>query len=217
MVYSDLSMIVLRRVLEAASGIPIDKYVDSVFYKPLGMNNTSFLPALRLPTAYCAPTEIDEQWRKKKVQGYVHDQAAAMLGGVSGNAGLFSNVYDIGKITYMLKNGGRYGDRNFLAPETVAYFTSKQEKDNRRALGWDRPGDNDNMASTYCSELTYGHTGFTGIGVWVDPQYDLVFIFLSNRTFPSANNRKLISNLIRPRMQTLLYESIFEYQNRRPV
>lgn len=209
--YSDLSMIVLRRVVEAVSGKSLDVLVDSVFYKPLGMDNTAFLPALNLPDKYCAPTEIDMKWRKKKVQGYVHDQAAAMLGGVSGHAGLFSNVYDLAKLMGMLRNGGRSADHAYLDPKTIDYFTRKQMDGSRKALGWDRPGDGGTLTSLHCSDRTFGHTGFTGIGVWVDPKYDLVYIFLSNRTFPDAGNRKLIQENIRPRIQGLVYEAMMAY------
>lgn len=212
--YSDLSMIVLRRVIEAITQVPIDRYTDSVFYRPLGMNSTGFNPALTRPDRLCAPTEIDGKWRKKKVQGYVHDQAAAMFGGVSGHAGLFSNVYDVAKLMLALKSAGRGSDTRFFTPETVDYFTRKQVDGNRKALGWDRPGDGGTMASTLCSERTYGHTGFTGICVWVDPKFDLVYVFLSNRTWPNAENRKLISMNIRPRIQDLAYQAILAYERR---
>ena len=212
--YSDLSMIVLRRVIESVTQTPLDRYVDSVFYRPLGMNSTCFNPALTQPERYCAPTEIDNKWRNKKVQGYVHDQAAAMFGGVSGHAGLFSNVYDVAKLMLMLKSAGRGTDTRWFTPETVDYFTRKQVDGNRKALGWDRPGDGGSMATTLCSDRTYGHTGFTGIGVWVDPQYDLVYVFLSNRTFPNAENRKLINMNIRPRIQELAYQAILAYERR---
>jgi beta-N-acetylhexosaminidase len=215
--YSDLSMIVLRRVIEAIIQEPIDRFVDSTFYQPLGMNSTGFNPAITKPERTCAPTEIDSKWRHKKVQGYVHDQAAAMFGGVSGHAGLFSNVYDIAKLMLMLKSAGRGLDTHWFTPETVDYFTRKQVDGNRKALGWDRPGDGGTMATNLCSERTYGHTGFTGIGVWVDPQYDLVYVFLSNRTFPNAENRKLIQMNIRPRIQELAYQAILAFERRGAV
>jgi len=212
--YSDLSMIVLRRVLESVSGVPIERFVDSVYYRPMGMGSTCFNPALNHPEWACAPTEMDTVWRKGKVQGYVHDQAAAMLGGVSGHAGLFSNLYDVGKMLFMMKNGGNYGGTQYLRPEVVALFTSKQVSGNRKALGWDRPGDGGTLASKSCSDRTFGHTGFTGIAVWVDPAYDVAYVFLSNRTFPDAGNKKLINDLIRPRMQDLIYQSIASYRTK---
>lgn len=213
--YSDLSMIVLRRVLESASGVPFEQFVDSVFYRPIGMDHTCFNPALNRPGVLCPPTEIDNYWRMKKVQGYVHDQASAMLGGVSGHAGLFSNVYDLAKMMLMVKNGGTYGDVTWFAPKTVQKFTAKQLSNSRKALGWDRPEPVDGgPTSNYASQKSFGHTGFTGISVWVDPQYDLVYIFLSNRTFPSAENKKLIRQNIRPAIHDVIYESIFAYEKR---
>lgn len=213
--YSDLSMIVMRRVLEGASGIPFEKYVDSVFYKPLGMDNTCFNPAIKMPKKTCAPTEIDNLWRKKKIQGYVHDQSAAVLGGVSGNAGLFSNVYDLAKLLLMVKNGGSSGDQTYFDAATVQYFTSRQQSDNRRGLGWDKadPG-HASSCSDRASALTYGHLGFTGICVWVDPKYDLVYIFLSNRTWPDVENKKLQQLDIRNRILDKVYEAIHAWERR---
>jgi beta-N-acetylhexosaminidase len=216
--YSDLSMIVMRRVLEGASGIPFEKYLDSVFYKPLGMDNTCFNPAIKMPKKTCAPTEMDNLWRHKKVQGYVHDQSAAILGGVSGNAGLFSNIYDIAKLLLMVKNGGSTGDQQYFDSTTVKYFTSRQQGDNRRGLGWDKA---DPVHGSSCSDkasaLTYGHLGFTGICVWVDPRYDLVYIFLSNRTWPDAENKKLQQMDIRNRILDKVYEAIHVWEKRENV
>lgn len=218
--YSDLSMIVMNKIIEAVTGTTLDKYVDSVFYKPMGMNNTSFNPAICQPGKLCAPTEVDDYWRHKTVQGYVHDQAAAMLGGVSGHAGLFSNVYDLAKIMYMVKNGGKYGEMEYFTPEIVERFTEKQLESSRKALGWDRPepiASDHSPCGQYVSPRTYGHTGFTGIGVWVDPEWDVIYIFLSNRTFPKATNKKLIYENIRPKIQDVIYESIFAYEDRQTM
>lgn len=216
--YSDLSMIVMRRVLEGASGVPFERYVDSALYKPLGMESTSFNPAIRLPARTCAPTEMDDYWRKKKVQGYVHDQSAAMLGGVSGNAGLFSNVYDLAKLLLMVKSGGVSGDQTFFDRATVDFFTRRQQSDNRRGLGWDKadPG-HASSCSDRASALTYGHLGFTGICVWVDPKYDLIYIFLSNRTWPDANNKKLQQLDIRNRILDRVYQAIHAWEKRDPA
>lgn len=213
--YSDLSMIVMRRVLEGASGISFEKYVDSVFYQPLGMENTCFVPALRMPDKYCAPTEIDSYWRNKKVQGYVHDQAAAMLGGVSGNAGLFSNIYDLAKLLLMVKSGGQSGDQKYWDLATTEKFTKRQQNDNRRGLGWDKPDPGRaSSAPDLASASAYGHLGFTGICVWVDPKYDLVYVFLSNRTFPDAENKKLQKLDIRNRIFNKAVEAINSWEMR---
>lgn len=213
--YSDLSMMVMQKVIESVTGTSLDAYVDSVFYKPMGMNSTAFVAAERLKGRTFAPTENDTYWRKQKLEGYVHDQASAMLGGVSGHAGLFSNVYDLAKVLMMVKNGGRYGEMQYFSDSLVKKFTSKALPDSRKAMGWDRPEANGGgPCSGYASEFTFGHTGFTGIGVWVDPQYDLVFIFLSNRTYPDANNKILIRENIRPEIQSVIYESIFAYEGK---
>ncbi len=216
--YSDLSMLVMRRVLEGASGVSFERYLDSVFYKPLGMENTCFNPAINLPKKTCAPTEMDNLWRHKKVEGYVHDQSAAVLGGVSGNAGLFSNVYDLAKLLLMVKNGGSQGDQTYFDQATVEYFTKRQQSDNRRGLGWDKadPG-HGSSCSDRASALTYGHLGFTGICVWVDPKYDLIYIFLSNRTWPDAENKKLQQLNIRNRILDKVYESIHVWEKRESV
>ncbi len=215
--YSDLSMMVMQRVIEAVTGTTLDNYVDSVFYAPMGMNRTAYNPHDKLESVVFPPTENDTYWRKKKVEGYVHDQAAAMLGGVSGHAGLFSNVYDVAKAMLMVKNGGRYGEMTYFDEEIVKKFTSRQLKSSRKGLGWDKHDTNPDRSTPctrYASELTYGHTGFTGIGVWVDPKYDLVFVFLSNRTFPDSNNKKLQRENIRPLMQQKAYEAILKYEKR---
>lgn len=213
--YSDLSMIVMQRVIEKITGTTLDQYVDSVFYQPLGMDQTMFNPAIRDPGQLCAPTEMDNYWRMKKVQGYVHDQTSAMFGGVSGHAGLFSNIYDLAKLCVLLRSGGTVAGEPLVKQEVLSQFTSKQMNNSRRGLGWDKPEMTPGVASPcsrYASASTFGHTGFTGICLWIDPEYDLTFVFLSNRTFPSMENKKLISEDIRNKMQDLAYESILSYQ-----
>ncbi len=215
--YSDLSMMVMQKIIESVTGVGLDEYVDSVFYRPMGMNNTAFVAGDRLFGKTFPPTEEDKYWRNKKIQGYVHDQASAMLGGVSGHAGLFSNMYDLAKLLLMVENGGRYGDLEFFPRSIVDQFTKQQRTDSRKGLGWDkaemREGKS-NPCSDYASQYTFGHTGFTGIGAWVDPQYHLVYIFLSNRTYPSAENKKLQRQNIRSRIQDVIYKSIFEFEKR---
>ncbi len=215
--YSDLSMMVMQKIIESVTGVGLDQYVDSIFYRPMGMNNTAFVAGDRLPGRTFPPTEDDNYWRNKKIEGYVHDQASAMLGGVSGHAGLFSNLYDLAKVLLMVENGGRYGELEFFPESIVAEFTKQQRNDSRKGLGWDKAemrAGKSNPCSDFASEYTFGHTGFTGIGAWVDPQYDLVYIFVSNRTYPSAENKKLQRQNIRPRIQDVIYESIFAYEKR---
>ena len=213
--YSDLSMIILGRIIEQVSGEKLDVLADSLFYRPMGMNSTHTNPAICLAGRVCAPTEIDNYWRGEKVEGYVHDQAAAMFGGFAGHAGLFSNLYDLAKLGLMVKDGGKYGGRQYLDAKLLKVFTSKQLNSSRKGLGWDKAEmdpDKSNPCSEYASEFTFGHSGFTGIGFWVDPKYDLVYVFLSNRTFPDSQNRKLIKGNYRTRVMDAIYESIFEYE-----
>ena len=215
-VYSDLGLIMMGKIVETVTHTSLDRYVDSLFYQPLGMNNTFFNPGLCNQGNLCAPTELDDKWRKNVVQGFVHDQASAMLGGVSGHAGLFSNVYDLAKLLMMVNNGGWYGGEKYLDGKTIRQFTAKQLDNSRKGLGWDKPQDDtakSNPASDFASSNAFGHTGFTGTCVWVDPDYDLVYIFLSNRTFPNANNRKLITEGTRTKIMDVIYQSMMSFNS----
>ena len=217
--YSDLGMITMARIIEKVTGTTLDNYVDSVFYRPMGMNNSHFNPAICAADKVCAPTEMDSYWRNMKVEGYVHDQAAAMLGGFSGHAGLFSNLYDMGKVIYMLKNGGYYGGVQYLKPETINTFNTQENSDYRKGLGFDKVELDEkkrkkgwNPVSKYSTASTFGHSGFTGIGVWTDPEYDICYVFLSNRTFPDSENKKLIKGGYRTKIMDVIYESIWTYE-----
>ncbi|MCS7073180.1 MAG: serine hydrolase [Bacteroidia bacterium] len=210
-VYSDLGMIILAKVIEAISRKPLDEYVSEQFYKPMGMNKTTFCPWKKGWILECAPTAWDSVWRKGKVQGFVHDECSALLGGVAGHAGLFSNVYDLAKLSLMLKNKGKFAGKTFLQPETIAYFTSTSVKNSRRGLGWDKPEFQKGKispCSKFASPETFGHLGFTGIGYWIDPQNDLVFIFLSNRTYPTSANTKFIDENIRIKVMDIFYQAM---------
>ena len=157
--YSDIGMLILQRVIEAVIGTNIDRYSQFNFYKSLGMSSTYFQPALKGLKERCPPTVIDNYWRMGRIQGYVHDEASAILGGRTGHAGLFSNVYDMAKLGMMLKNGGSYGGKRYLDSETIQTFTKKQRTDNRKGLGWDRPETNiakSNPVSEHASSRTYG-------------------------------------------------------------
>ncbi len=215
--YSDIGLILMGRVVERLTGESLASYVGRNFYQPLGMSHTYFNPHLLGKEKFCPPTEADTLFRKTIIQGYVHDPAAAMMGGVAGHAGLFANAYDLAKLLLMLKNGGHYGRELYLRPGTLDYFTRRQLANSRKGLGWDKPeihGHKSNPASVYASAQTFGHTGFTGTCVWVDPVYDLVFIFLSNRTFPYASNRMLLHENVRTRIMDTLYASIFHYEGK---
>jgi len=208
-VYSDISMYVMKDVVERLSGVPLNQYVIDNFYKPLGMQTAGFLPRNRFTREQIIPTEQDIYFRKTLLVGYVHDQGAALVGGVSGHAGLFSSANDLAIIYQMLLNKGTYGGTQYFKPATVDMFTQKQSPVSRRGLGFDR-WDPD-LSKTYPSELaspqTYGHTGYTGTCVWVDPSRGLVYVFLSNRVNPSVSD-KLGNMKIRGRIEDVINRAI---------
>lgn len=209
--YSDLGPILVGKVIEAITQESLEAYAQRNFYQPLGMSRTVFNPAEKGLTQDCPPTEMDDYWRKSRIQGFVNDPTAAMMGGIAGHAGLFANVYDLAKLMFMLKDGGTYGERFFLNPQTVRDFTRQQLTHSRRGLGFDKPEINPRYTtpvSDLSSRATFGHTGFTGTCAWVDPEYDLIFIFLSNRTYPSKRNRKLIHDNVRTKIMDKIYEAM---------
>lgn len=208
--YSDLGMILLKEVIEQASGEPFDWYLQTQFYKPLGMSNTLFNPKCCFELNRIVPTQNDLMYRRQLVHGYVHDPCAAMLGGFSGHAGLFSCAYDLAVLGQMFVQGGSFNGQRVLQKATIELFTSKQRQGSRRGLGWDRPewGTGPSPASKKASYTTFGHTGFTGTAFWVDPKNELVYIFLSNRIYPDEENRKLISGNYRTRIQDIIYEAL---------
>ena len=207
--YSDLGFILMQRVVERITGTTLDKYVDSVFYKPLGLSTMTYKPREKFPLSVIIPTEQDTYFRHQLVHGDVHDPAAAMLGGVSGNAGVFSNANDLAILLQMMLNGGQYAGIKYLKPETIKLFTSRQYPTNRRGLGWDRPAKGSSLspASQYASDDAYGHTGFTGTCIWADPQSGLIYVFLSNRVYPSAANNNLLKMNIRTDIHDAIYRS----------
>ncbi len=208
-VYSDLSMVLMKEIDEAVTATPLNVYVQENFYDPLGMQTAGFLPYRRFARDQIIPTENDEVFRHSLLDGYVHDQTAALMGGVSGNAGLFANSNDLAILYQMLLNRGTYGGDQYFKPETVDLFTAKQSDVSRRGLGFDRwdPIADRHYPSKLASPQTYGHTGYTGIGVWVDPQYNLVYIFLSNRVNPKVTD-KLSGLNTRPRIMDVVYDAI---------
>nr|WP_256439370.1 serine hydrolase [Pedobacter sp. SYSU D00823] len=205
-VYSDLSMFMMKEVIEHQSGTTLDKYVYDNFYQPLGMKTAGYLPLRRFNKDQIVPTERDTYFRRTLLQGYVHDSGASLSNGVSGHAGLFASANDLAILNQMLLNGGNYGGKQFLKSETIHLFTSSQSNVSRRGLGFDRSSGG-SYPCHYASNQTFGHTGYTGTCVWVDPKENLIYIFLSNRVYPSASN-KLNSLRIRPRIQDVIYEAI---------
>ncbi|MGZ4001466.1 MAG: serine hydrolase domain-containing protein [Mucilaginibacter sp.] len=208
-VYSDLSMVVMKEILETITATPINTYVHQNFYGPLGMQSAGYLPLNHFPRERIIPTEDDEVFRHTLLLGYVHDPTAALLSGVSGNAGLFASANDIAILYQMLLNKGTYGGVQYFKPQTVDLFTAKQSAVSRRGLGFDRwdPVTDKHYPSKMASDQTYGHTGYTGTCVWVDPKYNLVYVFLSNRVNPKVSDK--LSNLqIRGRIQDVVDQAI---------
>lgn len=213
--YSDNDFIFLGKVVEAITGQPLEVYVKETFYKPLGMTTTTFRPRDFFSVNSITPTEFDKTWRQQLLRGDVHDPGAAMFGGVAGHAGLFSNAYDLAQLYQMLLNGGKMNGVRYLKKETVDKFTAYSSDVSRRGLGFDKPEkDNairkDPYPAASASPATFGHTGFTGTCVWVDPAYDLVYIFLSNRVTPDAENNKLLKMNVRSNIQEIIYQAILE-------
>lgn len=205
--YSDLSMYILQRVVEAAASMSLDKYLYTQFYKPMGLE-LCYNPTDKFKLERIVPTEYDVKFRLQQVHGYVHDQGCALYGGVCGHAGLFGKAEDVAQIMQMLIQGGNYKGKQYLKPETISLFTSQQNPNSRRGLGFDKPNV-ENLSSSPTSPLasfaTFGHTGFTGTCTWADPFNELVFVFLSNRVYPDANNKKLARGKYRERLQSLFY------------
>jgi beta-glucosidase-like glycosyl hydrolase/CubicO group peptidase (beta-lactamase class C family) len=211
--YSDLGFYLVHEIVHRVTGIPINEYVDRQFYKPLGLKRTGYLPLSKHELNSIVPSEQDEYFRFQTLQGHVHDMGAAMLGGVSGHAGLFSNSYEVGVLLQMLLNGGNYGGVQYLQPKTIARFTNRFYRSTRRGIGFDMKEldvDKTINMSDKASRSTFGHLGFTGTGAFADPEEGIVYIFLSNRTYPTMENRKFGKNEYRPRIQSVIYEALMD-------
>ncbi|MCX6246933.1 MAG: serine hydrolase [Bacteroidetes bacterium] len=209
--YSDMGFYLLRRIIEKVTGEHLEDFVASSFYKPLGLSTTGFLPRKSFPVSRIMPTEYDTVFRKQLIRGDVHDPGAAMLGGVSGHAGLFSDASDLAVLLQMMVNGGEYGGKQYLLPSTIKEFTRTQfpANGNRRALGFDKPALNINSEGPCCKSASpgsFGHSGFTGTYLWADPTNRLTYVFLSNRVCPDASNEKLVEMNIRTRIHQAMYD-----------
>jgi beta-N-acetylhexosaminidase len=221
-VYSDVDFILLGKIVEAVSGFPLDEYVRRTFYAPLGMATTGFKPFEHFGVERVVPTEEDTYFRHQVMRSYVHDESAAMFGNVSGNAGLFSNAYDLSMLFQMLLNGGELNGQRFLKKETIDFFTAYHSDISRRGYGFDKP-EKDNATrkepypSAMASSETFGHTGFTGTCVWVDPKAGIVYVFLSNRVFESRNNNLLGQMNIRSKIQDAIYNALKKEETEKSV
>ena len=212
--YSGLAFYLLPGIVENITKEDYIDYLDEHFYAPLGATTLTYKPSDKFSGDRIVPTEHDYLFRNKPIHGSVHDEGAIMMGGVSANAGLFANANDLAKLLQMYLNGGNYGGVQYISTETLKEFTSYQfpENDNRRGLGFDKPslGDRkpDGNAALSASKESYGHTGFTGIMVWMDPKTDLLYLFLSNRVLPSRENTRLYQMNTRTKIQQVLYDAI---------
>lgn len=211
--YSDLGFYLLAEIIEDISNQPLEDFVDDNFYKPLGLKNISYLPRNKFPLNRLIPTEEDKDFRRQLIHGDVHDPGAAMLGGVSGHAGLFSNATDIAVIMQMFLQNGNYGGIDFIQKQTINEFTKCQFplNENRRGLGFDKPLLEYEEGGAVCfsaSSDSFGHSGFTGTYTWADPENGLVYVFLSNRIHPNASNSKIMELDIRTNVHEAFYEAI---------
>ena len=209
--YSDFNFILLKEYLERETGQSLDELSNTNFYKPLGTTYTSYNPLRKWDMSIIAPTEVDNYFRYQTIQGYVHDMAAAMQDGVAGHAGLFSNAIDVAKIMQMYLNGGNYGGKQYFSKETFDKFNTCYacNEGNRRGLGFDKPQlENPGPTCGCVSMSSFGHTGFTGTMTWADPVTGIVYVFLSNRTYPQAAENKLSKENIREDIQRVIEEAV---------
>lgn len=211
--YSDLGFYIFSKLIEQVTGCNLDEYVDSVFYNSLGAYTLGFNPLKRFKRDEIVPTENDLAFRKQLVHGYVHDPGAAMIGGVSGHAGLFGNANDLAKMMQLYLNNGRYGGREYLDKKIIAEYTSciACNNGNRRGYGFDKPqpgGGSSGPGFTGLSTASFGHTGFTGTMTWADPDTDIIYVFLSNRVYPDAMNNLLVQLDVRTKVHKAIYDAM---------
>jgi len=211
--YSDLPYYILKNYLEGFYDKSMSEITQDRFYKSLGANYTTYNPRKKFSLKDIVPTEVDNYFRYKKVHGYVHDMGAAMQGGVGGHAGIFSNANDVAKIMQMYLQKGFYGGKRYFKNETIDRFNHCYycESDNRRGIGFDKPQLGDDGPTCGCISMTsFGHSGFTGTYAWADPEEEIVYVFLANRTYPEAGKNLLLRENIRTEIQRLIYEAIIE-------
>ena len=211
--YSDLAYYIIKDIIENHYGLALDELIQQRFYKSIGANYSTYHPLNKFSKAQIIPTEEDTYFRFKTVHGYVHDMGAAMQNGIGGHAGLFSNANDVAKLMQMYLQHGFYGGKQYLSSQTVDAFNTCYycAQDNRRGLGFDKPQLKEEGPTCGCLSMTsFGHSGFTGTFAWADPEQEIIYVFLSNRTYPDASNNRLLNENIRTEIQRLIYEAITE-------
>ncbi len=211
-VYSDLGYYFLKKIIEKETQNALNIYVQNSFYAPLGLTTMGYKPLAKFELNRIVPTEFDAKFRKQQVHGDVHDQGAAMLGGVGGHAGLFSNSNDLAVMMQLFMNYGTYGGKRYIDSTTLFKFTECQYcTENRRAIGFDKPEMNPDKDSPVCKAVSYmsfGHAGFTGTLAWADPKTGIIYIFLSNRVYPDADDNKLSKSGIRGKIHAVIYDAV---------
>ncbi len=211
--YSDLSYLIIQEFIENHYNQNLDQIIHELMFRKLGIELT-YNPTLKYSTKNIAPTELDEYFRYKEINGYVHDMAAAMLGGVSTHAGLFGNAINVAKVMQLYIQNGNYGNQQILNPETINLFNNCYycDEDNRRGVGFDKPQLDDDGPTCGCVSMnSFGHSGWTGTFAWADPDQEIIYVFLSNRSYPtgeSAGKSKLVKENIRSKIQEIIYNSI---------
>ena len=211
--YSDFTFIILKEFLERRTGKTLDVLSDEQFYQSLGASRTAFNPLRKFDMSEIVPSEDDNYFRHQRIQGYVHDMAAAMEGGVGGHAGVFSNAMDVAKIMQMYVQKGQYGGKRYFSEKTFTDFNTCYfcKEGNRRGLGFDKPQLGTSGPTCGCVPMTsFGHTGFTGTMAWADPDNEIVYVFLSNRTFPNATENRLSKANVRENIQKVIYDAIIK-------
>ncbi len=210
--YSGLFFLLLPEIIREITGQDFEDYLYQNIYRPIGANNLCYNPLSKFPKTRIIPTENDTFFRKQQIHGTVHDEAAAMLNGVSCNAGLFGTAEDLAKLFQLYLDGGQFSGKTIIPKAAITEFTKCQfcEEGNRRGLGFDKPPIEYEVGQSYvakaASPASFGHSGFTGTFVWADPEQELLVIFLSNRVYPTRENRKLYSMDIRPRIHQAAYD-----------
>lgn len=208
--YSDVGYYFVKKIIEKQSHESLDNYILKELYEPMGLKSIIFNPYLTFDLKDIVPTEDDKIFRKRLIHGYVHDQGAAMLGGIAGHAGVFSNATDLAGLFQMFLNNGKYGGVQYIKPEVIKEYTKVQFSGNRRGAGFDKPKLNGGGGTchTVASPESYGHSGFTGTVAWADPKNQINYVFLSNRVYPDAQNWKIVKMNIRTDIQKVIYDAV---------